>query len=54
MFLFISDISGANSASFINNGTLIASCNGGVMTLSIGYFTSSNCTTALTITNTIT
>jgi len=41
-------------ANFINNGTLTASCNGGSMTLSTGYFTSSNCTTALAITNTIT
>jgi hypothetical protein len=31
MFLFINDILNTNLAAFINNGSLIASCNGGTM-----------------------
>lgn len=55
MFLFVNDSLNTKLAAFIISGTLIASCNGGAMTVSTtGYFTSSNCTTALSITNTIT
>lgn len=54
MFLFINDTLNTNLAVFINNGTLTAQCNGGAMTVSNGYFTSTNCTTALTINNTVT
>lgn len=49
MFLFINDTLNTNVGVFINNGTLVASCNGGIMTISTGYFTSTNCTTALAI-----
>jgi hypothetical protein len=51
MFLFVNDTINTKLGAFIVNGTITASCNSVLMVPSNGYFTSSACTTDLTILN---
>jgi len=54
MFLFINDTSNYKLNTFISNSSIAVTCSATPMAVSNGYFTSTNCTSDLTIISLIT